>query len=499
MAVDSTIQFKRGKKNELPNGLEGEPLYCTDTNELYIGQGETLAPKLITGGGTTENIQEYMEKVDDLEKNKINLIDDDTSMEGIDDTEFPTLTTKDKRLIGAINEVNAQYKGIVKNFVTPEMFGAKGDGVTDDTTAFKLACSNSSCILLTGKYKITSQCELNNINLISFSKGTIVCSTNDGFTINLKEGCTVDSVIFTGVNCILISGMRNKLYNNVFGKYNSERTGIHIKFNGTAWYGENFIDKNLFIGGGEANIDIRNSTSPATDNYITNNVFAYSTNSIIGSISGTIIAHNHDYSYEGMYLDGANLKIDENYFDNGEHTSISINAKQSLSISNNVFYSTTDKDVDLIVFRRGINCICIGNTVGGYTGNVTLFNLNNFYFKSSFKNNQCGIIAKNISTETLIASHGLDAEITFFFNDEQYTIPQKMRDKKALIAISSTGTFNAGKIGKLNLTGAINDTILSMSCKEGAGLARYYSSTGEIHILYPSSASDILITGAIYY
>lgn len=60
MAIDSTVQFKRGKKSELPMGLEGEPLYCTDTNELYIGQGKDLPPKLInanggtgTGGGTS--------------------------------------------------------------------------------------------------------------------------------------------------------------------------------------------------------------------------------------------------------------------------------------------------------------------------------------------------------------------------------------------------------------------------------------------------------------
>ncbi len=396
-------------------------------------------------------------------------------------------------------EISTQLGKFANNFVTPEMFGAKGDGTTDDTIPFKQACNTKTCVLLSGKYKITSQCELSGVNIFSFGKGTIICSVDNVFALNLKDGCVINSIIFEGINCILISGKRNKIYNNTFGKYGSERIGIHIKLNGAEWYGENFIDKNLFIGGGKANIDIQDSTYPATDNYITNNVFAYSANSIIGSISGTIISHNHDYSYEGMYLDGANLKIDENYFDNGEHTSITINAKQSLSICNNVFYSTTDKDVDLIIFRRGINCICTGNTVGGYTGNVTLFNLNNFYFKSSFNNNQCKIIAKNISSETLMASYGLNAEITFFFNDEQYTIPQKIKDKKALITISSTGTFNAGKIGKLNLTGAINDTILNMSCKEGVGLARFYSSTGEIHILYPSSASDILITGTIYY
>lgn len=52
MAVDSTVQFKRGKKNDLPYGLEGEPLYCIDTNELYMGQGKDLPPKLINANGT---------------------------------------------------------------------------------------------------------------------------------------------------------------------------------------------------------------------------------------------------------------------------------------------------------------------------------------------------------------------------------------------------------------------------------------------------------------
>ena len=35
------IKFKRGPKKAMPQEAEiGEPLYCTDTNELYIGTGE---------------------------------------------------------------------------------------------------------------------------------------------------------------------------------------------------------------------------------------------------------------------------------------------------------------------------------------------------------------------------------------------------------------------------------------------------------------------------
>lgn len=58
--------------------------------------------------------------IQDLKDNKINLIEDETSMEGISDTEHDTLETKDKRIIGAINEVNSQCKDIAKQTITEE-------------------------------------------------------------------------------------------------------------------------------------------------------------------------------------------------------------------------------------------------------------------------------------------------------------------------------------------------------------------------------------------
>lgn len=45
--------------------------------------------------------------------NQINLVEDDTSMEGISDSVHDNLNTTDKTIIGAINEVNSQYKDIV--------------------------------------------------------------------------------------------------------------------------------------------------------------------------------------------------------------------------------------------------------------------------------------------------------------------------------------------------------------------------------------------------
>lgn len=51
-----------------------------------------------------------------IKENQINLLEDDTSMEGISDTVHDTLETDDKRIIGGINEVNAKLKDIANNF-----------------------------------------------------------------------------------------------------------------------------------------------------------------------------------------------------------------------------------------------------------------------------------------------------------------------------------------------------------------------------------------------
>lgn len=45
-------------------------------------------------------------------------------------------------------------------YVTPEMYGAKGDGVTDDTTYVQQAFDSGKTVLLDGKYKITSPLRL---------------------------------------------------------------------------------------------------------------------------------------------------------------------------------------------------------------------------------------------------------------------------------------------------------------------------------------------------
>ena len=52
------------------------------------------------------------DKIEELVDNQITLEKDDTSFNGVDDTIHDNLTTTDKRIIGAINEVNSQCKDI---------------------------------------------------------------------------------------------------------------------------------------------------------------------------------------------------------------------------------------------------------------------------------------------------------------------------------------------------------------------------------------------------
>lgn len=73
-----------------------------------------------TGESQTTKNNNMKTDIQTLKDNEVTLVKDETSMEGIKDNEYPTLTTTDKTLIGSINEVNAQYKDIAKQTITEE-------------------------------------------------------------------------------------------------------------------------------------------------------------------------------------------------------------------------------------------------------------------------------------------------------------------------------------------------------------------------------------------
>ena len=105
-------------------------------------------------------------------------------------------------------------------YVTPEMYGAKGDGVTDDTNSFINALNSGKDIILTKSYLITSTLMLKNNTKISsmFNKRW-----------DLNEGIIkTPKIIFSSVNDrILFKNDGLNQYNNY--NYNIEINGINIE------------------------------------------------------------------------------------------------------------------------------------------------------------------------------------------------------------------------------------------------------------------------------
>lgn len=58
-------------------------------------------------------------RFEEIEDNQLNLIEDGTT-KGIKDTEYDTLTTTNKTVIGSINELSTQYKDIANNYIKKE-------------------------------------------------------------------------------------------------------------------------------------------------------------------------------------------------------------------------------------------------------------------------------------------------------------------------------------------------------------------------------------------
>ena len=62
-----TFTMRHGLYRNLPKGKLGEPLYCTDTHELYIGQGEDKAPiPVVAQGGSGTDVSGMFFSVDTI-------------------------------------------------------------------------------------------------------------------------------------------------------------------------------------------------------------------------------------------------------------------------------------------------------------------------------------------------------------------------------------------------------------------------------------------------
>lgn len=82
------------------------------------------------------------EDIETIKENQINLVEDDTSMEGISDSVHDTLTTDAKKIIPAINEVNDKVKDIAKQIEQGGGGSSEADGITIKDTGNNFTATN---------------------------------------------------------------------------------------------------------------------------------------------------------------------------------------------------------------------------------------------------------------------------------------------------------------------------------------------------------------------
>lgn len=129
------------KKVDLPLDEHNDPSYGT--------AGQLLRTK---GNGSTEWVDEGL-PTDEQTEAAIN--------KWLDDHPEATTTVADGSLTEAKFSAALKLKTL-KDYVTPEMFGAIGDGLTDDTAAWNAAIASGKPIIAVNDYLTTSQLSLDN-------------------------------------------------------------------------------------------------------------------------------------------------------------------------------------------------------------------------------------------------------------------------------------------------------------------------------------------------
>lgn len=111
-------------------------------------------------------------------------------------------------------------KKTLVNYVTPRMFGAHGDGVTDDTTAFMLAIATGEPVVVPqGTYLITSTLTLQN-DLIGIGLPKIITNTNVDTLISVENKVNfavrnLNIVSKQITTAIKLTNVRNSMFENI--------------------------------------------------------------------------------------------------------------------------------------------------------------------------------------------------------------------------------------------------------------------------------------------
>ena len=323
--------------------------------------------------------------------------------------------------------------GIIQGatFVTPEMFGAVGDSLADDSDAIQAAINYGGLIVCAKTYRITKVIHLRNPEVSgdtgAFRRSHII--GKQGLINQLDSGAILDylqpnqaTFIFDGgyfrvqytcqttfTNCVFMGKKdtlktqtafyapevpfrRLEIYNSTFVNFDY---AIRTVDTGVGWSGEHVFSHLYFSmcnyciymdGGGYDSI-FEDMIAQVNCGY-----FLYLTGA-----NNALITTNHDYTSKGSHIYGS-ANITGNYFDgiNKLHIKGGVgnnNGSMGPTITGNTFLiaqTTTGTKCLFIVETRLVGATITGNVVvGGDSASIVMFNVENctHFYWNTVKNN----------------------------------------------------------------------------------------------------------------